>query len=49
MVIKSSVYTMKPEGKKWVVLKGNKVISFHSKKIAARKKIISEIRKELRK
>lgn len=44
---KSSVYTLKQDGKKWVVMKGNKVISFHTKKTAGRKKIISEIRKEL--
>lgn len=47
-MVKSSVYTLKPDGKKrWVVMKGNKVISFHTKKTSGRKKIISEIRKEL--
>ena len=42
-------YRIKKDGKKWISMCGNTVIGFHSKKTAAKKKIISMVRKELSK
>lgn len=48
MVKKSSIYYIKKEGKRWVSYRGNTVLGFHKKKTSARKKCISEIKKELK-
>ena len=42
-------YRIKKDGKRWVSMCGNQVIGFHSTKTAAKKKVISKIRKELSK
>lgn len=40
-------YRVLKDGKKWKSMKDNKVIGFHTKRSAAKKKCIAELKKEL--
>lgn len=43
----TSKYNIKKDGKRWKSMKDGKVIGFHTKKTAAKKKCTSSFKKEL--